>query len=155
MLCQISSSTCPTEAGWMWLRLLSSWWNIHEVVARHGWAMLNETDVHVSPGVTAQKGKLTALRGRERGSVSCPTRAPGHMLSEGSGSHRLYCLHLNLSFIIKMGNTQGWLDGIMLKFTRFPSVAQGSQVCIPGTDLAQLLKPRCAGIPHKIEEDWH
>ena len=35
------------------------------------------------------------------------------------------------------------------------SVARGSQVVIPGTDLAPLVQPACGGIPHKIEEDWH
>ena len=33
--------------------------------------------------------------------------------------------------------------------------AQGSQVWIPGADLAPFIRPRCGGIPHKVEEDWH
>ena len=45
----------------------------------------------------------------------------------------------------------------MVKFVHSASVAWGSQVLIPGLDLhtAQLNKPCCGGIPHKIEEDGH
>ena len=43
----------------------------------------------------------------------------------------------------------------MVKFAQSTSVAKGSQVQIPGADLALLIKPCCGGIPHKIEEDWH
>ena len=42
----------------------------------------------------------------------------------------------------------------MVKFAHSALVAQGLQVQIPGTDLALLIKPCCAGIPYKIEEDW-
>ena len=49
----------------------------------------------------------------------------------------------------------GWPSGIVVKFTHSASVAQHSQVRIPGTELAPLIKPCCGGIPHKIEEDLH
>ena len=42
--------------------------------------------------------------------------------------------------------------GIVVKFACSASVAWGSQVWIPGVDLAPLIKPRYGGIPHKIEE---
>ena len=38
----------------------------------------------------------------------------------------------------------------MVKVAHFASVAQASQVRIPRTDLAPLIKPCCGGIPHKI-----
>ena len=43
--------------------------------------------------------------------------------------------------------------GLVVKFRCSASVAQGSQVRIPLTDLAPLLKPCCGDIPHKEEED--
>ena len=43
----------------------------------------------------------------------------------------------------------------MVKFVHSTSVAQGSQVWIPGTDLAPLVKPCCGRIPHNMEEDSH
>ena len=43
----------------------------------------------------------------------------------------------------------------MVKFVRSASAAQASQVQIPGEDLTLLIEPRCGGVPHKIEEDWH
>ena len=42
----------------------------------------------------------------------------------------------------------------MVKFVHSTSAAQGSQVRIPGVDLALLIKPCCGGVPHKIGEDW-
>ena len=46
-------------------------------------------------------------------------------------------------------------NDVVVKFMRSASAAQGSRVRIPGMDLAPLVKPRCGGNPHKIEEDWH
>lgn len=43
----------------------------------------------------------------------------------------------------------------MVTFVCCVSTAGGSQVRILGADLAPLVKPRCGGIPHKREEDWH
>ena len=43
----------------------------------------------------------------------------------------------------------------MVKFVRSALAAWGLQVRILGVDLAPLFKPRCGGIPRKIEEDWH
>ena len=51
--------------------------------------------------------------------------------------------------------TLGLANGIVVKFTCSASAAQGPQVWIPGADLALLVKPRCGGIPHKIEKEWH
>ena len=45
--------------------------------------------------------------------------------------------------------------GVVVKFACSSLAAQGLQVQIPGTDLAQLVKPCCGGVLHKIEEDWH
>ena len=39
----------------------------------------------------------------------------------------------------------------MVKFTCSASEAQASQVWIPGTDVAPLVKPCCGSIPHEIE----
>ena len=50
---------------------------------------------------------------------------------------------------------QGQFSGIVVRFMHSASLAQGSQVRIPGVDLAPLVKPHCGGIPHKIEENWH
>ena len=49
----------------------------------------------------------------------------------------------------------GELGGVVVKFACSASAAQGSQVRIPGADLALVIKPHCGGIPHKIGEDWH
>ena len=49
----------------------------------------------------------------------------------------------------------GQPSGIVVKFACSTLAARGSQVQIPGTDLALLIKPCCSGIPHKVEEDWH
>ena len=43
----------------------------------------------------------------------------------------------------------------MVKFACSASAAQGSPVRILGVDLAQLIKPCCAGVPDKIEEEGH
>ena len=40
----------------------------------------------------------------------------------------------------------------MVKFTHSASAAWGSQVQIPGADLALLVKPCCGDVPHKIEK---
>ena len=55
--------------------------------------------------------------------------------------------------------SKGQPGGVVVKFTCHTSVAQGSQVPIPGMDLAPL-KPSCGSISckieeDKIEEDWH
>ena len=50
---------------------------------------------------------------------------------------------------------RGWSGGLEVKFVSYASAARGSQVQIPGTDLAPLVKPCCGDIPHKIEVDWH
>src|SRR3712207_1453505 len=50
--------------------------------------------------------------------------------------------------------TWGQSRGIVARFVRPASVAQGLQVQILGTDLVLLIKPRCGSIPHKTEEDW-
>ena len=42
----------------------------------------------------------------------------------------------------------GRLCGAAVKFTRSASTAQGSPVWIPGVDMALLIKPAVAGIPH-------
>ena len=49
----------------------------------------------------------------------------------------------------------GLPGGVVVKFARSASGAWGSQVRIPGVDLAPLIRPHCGSIPHKIEEDWH
>ena len=68
-------------------------------------------------------------------------------LSSSSKTDSLHVLEKPPSFWSRPG-------GIVVKFENFASVAQGSQVQIPGMDLAPLIKPCCDGIPHKIEEDW-
>ena len=51
---------------------------------------------------------------------------------------------------------RGQPDGIVVEFMCSALVAWGSQVLIPGADLAPLIKPCCGGIPgKKMEEDWH
>ena len=42
----------------------------------------------------------------------------------------------------------------MVKFMYSALMALGSQVQIPGTDLALFVRTHCGSIPHKIEEDW-
>ena len=42
----------------------------------------------------------------------------------------------------------------MVEFAHSASVAQGSWVWIPGTDVTPLVKPCCGSVPHEIEEDW-
>ena len=46
----------------------------------------------------------------------------------------------------------GWPGGVVVKFPHSASVARGSQVQIPGVDLAPLIKPHCGDISNKIEE---
>ena len=48
--------------------------------------------------------------------------------------------------------TGGQPRGIVVKSVCSALVAWGSQVWIPGKDLALLVKPRCGGIPHKTEK---
>ena len=49
----------------------------------------------------------------------------------------------------------GQPGGVVVKITRSASAARGSQVQIPGVDLAWLLiKPRCGGV-EEAEEGWH
>ena len=48
-----------------------------------------------------------------------------------------------------------WPGGVVVRFVHSASVARGSQVQVPGTDLALLVKPCCGGIPHEMEGDWH
>ena len=43
----------------------------------------------------------------------------------------------------------------MVKFTCSTLVARDLRAQILGADLALLVKPRCGGIPRKIEEDCH
>ena len=43
--------------------------------------------------------------------------------------------------------------GIVVKFARSTLAAQGSQVWIPGTDLAMLILPHCGIVTHKIDEN--
>ena len=50
---------------------------------------------------------------------------------------------------------RGQPGSVVVKFVCSTSAASGSQVQIPGVDLAPLIKPCCGGSPHKIEEDWH
>ena len=49
----------------------------------------------------------------------------------------------------------GWPSGVVVKFMPSAPVAWGSQVQIPGVDLALLMKPHCDSIPHETEEAWH
>ena len=55
----------------------------------------------------------------------------------------------------KSESPRGQPSDVVVEFTCWTSAAQGSQVQIPGTDLAPFVKPWCSGIPQKIEEDWH
>ena len=60
-----------------------------------------------------------------------------------------------LNYVFKNCNMGEQPSGIMVKFAHSTSASWGSQVQIPGTDLALLITTSCGGIPHKIEEDWH
>ena len=51
--------------------------------------------------------------------------------------------------------TWGLPGGLVVKFPHSALETQGSQVQIPGTDLAPLIKQCCGSIPYKVEEDWH
>ena len=53
--------------------------------------------------------------------------------------------------ILILKRERGWPSDIVVKFMCSASVAQGSQVRIPGTDLALLIKPHCGGVRHKAE----
>ena len=55
-----------------------------------------------------------------------------------------------------MKNSRAWPGGVVVKFTRSTSVAQGLPVQIPGVDMALLIKPCCGRRPtYKVEEDGH
>ena len=43
----------------------------------------------------------------------------------------------------------------MVKITHTAFAVRDSQIEIPGSDLAPLVKPHCGGMLHKTEEDWH
>ena len=58
-------------------------------------------------------------------------------------------------FLLKLDHTGGWPGVVVVRFVHSTSAAWGLQVQIPGMDLALLVKPRCGGVPYKIEEDWH
>ena len=79
-----------------------------------------------------------------------PKRPLGPALShlEATSHMWLFTLQLKTQF-------WGWPCGVAVKTVCSALVAWGLWVWIPGTDLAPLVKPRCGGIPHKIEEDWH
>ena len=50
----------------------------------------------------------------------------------------------------------GWPDGAVVKWARSSLAARGSQVQIPGADMALLGKPYCGKRPtYKVEEDGH
>ena len=49
----------------------------------------------------------------------------------------------------------GPANAVVVKFVHSYSAAPGSQVWIPGADIALLIKPHCGNISHKTEEDWH
>ena len=61
--------------------------------------------------------------------------------------------HISANVLKKQTRSQP--SGLTVKFKCSTSVARGSQVWIPGTDLGLLVKPHCGGVPHKLEEDWH
>ena len=50
---------------------------------------------------------------------------------------------------------RGHPSGIVVKFVHSALAAQGLRVWILGTDLAQLVKLHCGGIPRKVGGDWH
>ena len=52
-------------------------------------------------------------------------------------------------------DSRGRPGGIVVEFVHSASAAWGSQVWIPGADLALLIKPCCGSVSHKIEEDGH
>ena len=64
-------------------------------------------------------------------------------------------IDLVLSLVYIKKEKRGRPGGIVVKFERCALPPWGSQFRIPGVDLAQLIRPHCDGIPHKIEEDWH
>ena len=55
---------------------------------------------------------------------------------------------------VKNASLGGWPGGQVVKCACSTSAAQGSQVQIPGADVAPLIKPHCGGVPPKVEEDW-
>ena len=68
----------------------------------------------------------------------------------------LACVSLcSFTFLRKKCISWGWPSGVMVNVTHSALVAWGSQVRIPGTDLAQLVKTHCGSLPHKTEEDSH
>ena len=51
---------------------------------------------------------------------------------------------------------RGWPSGTAVKCVHSASAARGSQVRIPGADMALLDKPCCSrGPTYKVEEDGH
>ena len=71
---------------------------------------------------------------------------------------QIYLKYPNPEFWREKGyfkSSGGWPGGVMVKFTCCASAARGSQVRIPGADLAPLVKPHCDSITHTIEEEWH
>ena len=58
--------------------------------------------------------------------------------------------------VSKIHSMCGWPSGLVLKFTCHASVARGSQVHIPGTDLHTAHQAMSWQRPiYKVEGDWH
>ena len=65
------------------------------------------------------------------------------------------CSHLR-ELSLKMTEVRGQLGGVVVKFVCSTSVAQGSQVRIPSTDLHTAHQAMLWWHPiYKTEEDWH
>ena len=92
-----------------------------------------------------QHGATATVQGGENKQIRIPI----------SSDNRQHCIHETRTGCCKKGSFRGRPGGIVLKFARSALAAWGSQVWVPGAELAPLVKPCCGGIPYKIEEDWH